>query len=114
MTFDLQLSSELAAEQIVDEVLAKNTGSACLTCSFQAEDMIVLDLVRKRLPEIPMLSPGDWLSLRGDVRVPGSHREAVVAEPGECGPSQDCGGAGIRAGHFVSKRANAMLSAAQS
>lgn len=55
MTFDLQLTSELAADQIVDEVLAKNIGSACLTCSFQAEDMIVLDLLRKRVPEIPVL-----------------------------------------------------------
>ena len=55
MTFDLQLSSELATDQIIEEVLAKNGGPACLTCSFQAEDMIVLDLVRKRLPEIPVL-----------------------------------------------------------
>ncbi len=55
MTFDLQLTSELAAEQIIDEVLAKNTGGACLTCSFQAEDMIVLDLLRKRIPNIPVL-----------------------------------------------------------
>src|ERR1700747_2871551 len=55
MTFDLQLSAELAADQIIDEVLAKNIGSACLTCSFQAEDMIVLDLLRKRMPEIPVL-----------------------------------------------------------
>src|ERR1700748_3425299 len=55
MTFDLQLSSELAADQIIDEMPAKNGGPACLTCSFQAEDMIVLDLLRGRLPEIPVL-----------------------------------------------------------
>src|ERR1700689_5310063 len=28
---------------------------ACMTCSFQAEDMIVLDLLRKRIPSIPVL-----------------------------------------------------------
>ena len=30
-------------------------GAACLTCSFQAEDMVVLHLVRERLPNIPVL-----------------------------------------------------------
>jgi phosphoadenosine phosphosulfate reductase len=29
--------------------------SACTTCSFQIEDMVVLDLVRERAPEIPVL-----------------------------------------------------------
>jgi phosphoadenosine phosphosulfate reductase len=28
---------------------------ACLTCSFQAEDMVVLDLLHARIPEIPVL-----------------------------------------------------------
>lgn len=28
---------------------------ACLTCSFQAEDIVVLNLLRKRLPDIPVL-----------------------------------------------------------
>ena len=44
------------AEQIVRLALESNTGArACLTCSFQAEDIIVLDLLRKRLPKIPVL-----------------------------------------------------------
>src|SRR2546423_13525733 len=44
------------AEEIVDLVLASgDRGRACLTCSFQAEDIIVLDLLRKRLPNIPVL-----------------------------------------------------------
>ncbi|SRR5579884_3793986 len=30
-------------------------GSACLTCSFQIEDMVVLDLVREHAPAIPVL-----------------------------------------------------------
>jgi phosphoadenosine phosphosulfate reductase len=45
----------LSADAIVERVLAENSGSPCITCSFQAEDMIVLDLLRKRLPEIPVL-----------------------------------------------------------
>jgi phosphoadenosine phosphosulfate reductase len=45
----------LSADAIVGRILAENTGLPCITCSFQAEDMIVLDLLRKRLPEIPVL-----------------------------------------------------------
>ena len=34
----------------------KNLGDAsCLTCSFQAEDMVVLDLLRQHAPRIPVL-----------------------------------------------------------
>jgi len=45
----------LSPEAVIGRALAENKGSACITCSFQAEDMIVLDLLRKRLPEIPVL-----------------------------------------------------------
>src|SRR5436190_22644880 len=45
-----------AAEEVLDSVLASRTPSlACLTCSFQAEDIIVLNLLRKRIPKIPVL-----------------------------------------------------------
>lgn len=44
------------AEEVLDRVLARYTElAACLTCSFQAEDIIVLHLLRKRLPDIPVL-----------------------------------------------------------
>src|SRR3954454_9927455 len=42
------------AEGIITQALAAD-GAACLTCSFQAEDMVVLQLVRERLPGIPVL-----------------------------------------------------------
>jgi phosphoadenosine phosphosulfate reductase len=42
------------AEGIITQALEAD-GTACLTCSFQAEDMVVLHLVRERLPEIPVL-----------------------------------------------------------
>lgn len=45
----------LTAVEIVDHVLANSRGKACITCSFQAEDMIVLHLLRRRLPDIPVL-----------------------------------------------------------
>jgi phosphoadenosine phosphosulfate reductase len=46
----------LDAESVVVSVLAESEPSTvCLTCSFQAEDMIVLDLLRKRLPQLPVL-----------------------------------------------------------
>ncbi len=50
----------LSADAVIDRLLAENASAAkngafCITCSFQAEDMIVLDLLRKRLPNIPVL-----------------------------------------------------------
>lgn len=43
------------AEELIREVLEQYSGRACLTCSFQAEDMVVLDLLRKLRPDIPVL-----------------------------------------------------------
>ncbi|MBL8176985.1 MAG: phosphoadenylyl-sulfate reductase [Bryobacterales bacterium] len=49
------MSSEVrAAEEIVREQLA-STPNACITCSFQAEDMAVLHMARQLRPEIPVL-----------------------------------------------------------
>ncbi len=46
----------LDAESLIVSVLEESEPSTvCLTCSFQAEDMIVLDLLRKRLPQLPVL-----------------------------------------------------------
>ncbi len=45
----------LSVDALIDRLLAENTGAPCITCSFQAEDMIVVDLLRKRLPKIPVL-----------------------------------------------------------
>jgi phosphoadenosine phosphosulfate reductase len=44
------------AEEVLERVLANRSASvACLTCSFQAEDIIVLNLLRKHIPKIPVL-----------------------------------------------------------
>jgi phosphoadenosine phosphosulfate reductase len=49
----LEISS---AEQVIASIMAKATDKrACFTCSFQAEDIIVLDLLRKYLRDIPVL-----------------------------------------------------------
>jgi phosphoadenosine phosphosulfate reductase len=46
----------LAPEQVLESVLAANQGARiCLTSSFQAEDMAVLHLLRKRIPDVPVL-----------------------------------------------------------
>ncbi len=46
----------LAPEQALDTVLAANqTSSVCLTSSFQAEDMAVLHILRKRIRDVPVL-----------------------------------------------------------
>jgi phosphoadenosine phosphosulfate reductase len=45
-----------SSEETLDAVLAANPGArACLTSSFQAEDMAVAHLLRKRIPDIAVL-----------------------------------------------------------
>ena len=51
-----QQLEKLAPEEAIDFLLgARGAARPCLTCSFQAEDMIVLDLLRARVPGIPVL-----------------------------------------------------------
>jgi phosphoadenosine phosphosulfate reductase len=46
----------ISAAELVDKLLADQKGRpACITCSFQAEDMIVLHMLRQRLPRAPVL-----------------------------------------------------------
>jgi phosphoadenosine phosphosulfate reductase len=46
----------LPLDQALETLLsAADRGKACVTCSFQAEDMVVLDLLRQEIPEIPVL-----------------------------------------------------------
>jgi len=53
---ELELLETRTAEEVLEFVLeGRMPALACLTCSFQAEDIIVLDLLRKRLPKIPVL-----------------------------------------------------------
>jgi phosphoadenosine phosphosulfate reductase len=49
------LESSSAAE-LIDAIIAeKSAGKQCFTCSFQAEDVVLLHLLRQRVPEIPVL-----------------------------------------------------------
>src|SRR6266581_3120573 len=51
-----EIVESLPPEQALDSVLAaKGKTSACLTSSFQAEDMVVLHLLRQRIPDVPVL-----------------------------------------------------------
>lgn len=44
------------AEQLVDEITRLSAGQdICLTSSFQTEDMVVLHLLRQRLPDVPVI-----------------------------------------------------------
>lgn len=45
----------LDAADLIGHILHNSRGSACITCSFQAEDMIVLHMLRQRLPNIPVI-----------------------------------------------------------
>jgi phosphoadenosine phosphosulfate reductase len=47
--------STFEPEELVRHFLVNKTQKACITCSFQAEDMVVLDFIRKLQPDIPVL-----------------------------------------------------------
>ena len=55
----LELHETLSAEELVAEVVRQAAqsapGSVCLTSSFQTEDMVVLHLLRKHLPQVPVI-----------------------------------------------------------
>lgn len=50
-----ELETSSAADVVAYVLDQAREGRTCFTCSFQAEDVIVLDLLRKRLPNIPVL-----------------------------------------------------------
>ena len=49
------LTSGLEGDSLTGAILAHGELAACLTCSFQAEDMVVLHMARKVLPSLPVL-----------------------------------------------------------
>jgi phosphoadenosine phosphosulfate reductase len=51
---ELSLSKVGQARAAIAEAL-KHSSSACVTCSFQAEDMVVLRLVQEVIPDVPVL-----------------------------------------------------------
>lgn len=51
-----QALEDHGAEAVLDALLAGRPESgACITCSFQAEDVVVLHLLRERVPDVPVL-----------------------------------------------------------
>lgn len=45
-----------SAEEVIDSIVGQGTASGvCFTCSFQAEDVVVLNLLRRRIPDVPVL-----------------------------------------------------------
>jgi phosphoadenosine phosphosulfate reductase len=56
LLIDVESLETGSAIDVVESVLASHAEArVCLTCSFQAEDIIVLDLLRQRLPKIAVL-----------------------------------------------------------
>jgi phosphoadenosine phosphosulfate reductase len=51
----IEIAEMLSAAALLDRVLAEQQGLTCITCSFQAEDMVVLHMLRQRIPDIPVL-----------------------------------------------------------
>jgi phosphoadenosine phosphosulfate reductase len=53
---NLEAVEGYSAEALLSAVMQQHANSpACLTCSFQAEDMIVLALLKNHLPDVPVL-----------------------------------------------------------
>jgi phosphoadenosine phosphosulfate reductase len=53
---DRQIFEARSAEEIIDSVLTEQAAKrACFTCSFQAEDVVVLHMLQQRIPDIPVL-----------------------------------------------------------
>ena len=52
---DQGLENISAAEGLDLLLGTRDYSKACLTCSFQAEDMVVLDLLRRKIPDIPVV-----------------------------------------------------------
>lgn len=50
-----EIAEDLSPEVLMDRVLGNTSGRVCITCSFQAEDMAVLHMLRKRIPDVPVL-----------------------------------------------------------
>src|ERR1051325_3307368 len=50
----MSTTEQFTAQEIVQQQLATNA-PACITCSFQAEDMVVLHMARQIRPDIPVL-----------------------------------------------------------
>lgn len=41
--------------EVIDRVLETSSGKVCITCSFQAEDIVVLHLLRQRMPDVSVV-----------------------------------------------------------
>ena len=55
-TFTAESIEPLEPKEILGDLLAAHPEkTACLTCSFQAEDMVTLHLLRERIPSLPVL-----------------------------------------------------------
>lgn len=50
-----EAAETLSAAALLHRVMTEQRGRACITCSFQAEDMVVLHMLRQRVPEITVL-----------------------------------------------------------
>ena len=56
LDWDLELLETQTAEQLIDLVLSEPAPQrVCITCSFQAQGVVVLHMLRKRIPDIPVL-----------------------------------------------------------
>ena len=52
---NLDALEDLDPIEVVDRILQVSSGKACITCSFQAEDIVVLHLLRQRIPDVPVV-----------------------------------------------------------
>ncbi len=51
----MEIWERMEGEELLREALSESATRPCLTCSFQAEDVVVLDMVRRIRADIPVL-----------------------------------------------------------
>jgi len=54
-TSSLDITDSTAPARVISQVIEQNHGRVCITNSFQAEDMVVLHLLRQHLADVPVL-----------------------------------------------------------
>lgn len=73
---ELEAQLQHVRELLRRELGAVSAGESCLTCSFQAEDVLLLHLTRELLPEIPVL----FLDTGYHFRETYAYRDRIAAE----------------------------------
>ncbi len=86
-----------------------NLNNACVTCSFQAEDVVVLHLIIQQKPDIPVLFLETGYHFPRDARLSRPYRGGVAPQPPESKREAERRRPGIAVRHPESDRSGPLL-----